>query len=234
MSTAIVTGASRGLGLALVTELAAADWNLVIDARNGAELAEAASLLETIGAGHVRPIAGDVTDPGHARELVREAAGIGDFSVLVNNASTLGPSPLPSLADYPLTALEEVLRVNVVAPLRLIQIALPELRSTGGKVLNITSDAGIEGYDGWGGYGASKAALEQLSNVISVEEPEVSVYWVDPGDMQTRMHQDAFPGEDISDRALPETRAPALIRLIESDYPSGRYRAGDLLAPVTQ
>lgn len=234
MSTAIVTGASRGLGLALVTELAAADWNLVIDARNGAELAEAASLLETIGAGHVRPIAGDVTDPGHARELVREAAGIGDFSVLVNNASTLGPSPLPSLADYPLTALEEVLRVNVVAPLRLIQIALPELRSTGGKVLNITSDAGIEGYDGWGGYGASKAALEQLSNVLSVEEPEVSVYWVDPGDMQTRMHQDAFPGEDISDRALPETRAPALIRLIEGDYPSGRYRAGDLLAPVTQ
>lgn len=233
MSTAIITGASRGLGLALASELAAADWNLVIDARSERDLAEAAGLLEEFGAGHVSPIAGDVSDPGHAAELIREATRYGDFSVLVNNASILGPSPLPPLADYPLTALEEVLRVNVIAPLRLIQIALPELRLGGGKVLNITSDAGIEGYEGWGGYGASKAAFEQLSNVLSVEEPRVSVYWVDPGDMQTRMHQDAFPGEDISDRALPETRAPALIHLIEGDYPSGRYKAGDLLDPVT-
>lgn len=233
MSTAIITGGSRGLGRALGLELATSGWNLVIDARNQADLAAAADEIDTAGTGRTVAMAGDVTDVDHARALVTAAIDLGAFKLLVNNASTLGTSPLPAIADYPLEDFAEVLEVNVIAPLRLIQVALPELRSAGGKVLNITSDAGIEGYEGWGGYGASKAALEQLSNVLAVEEPTVRVYWVDPGDMQTRMHQDAFPGEDISDRALPQTQTPALVRLIEDDYPSGRYRANDLLAAAT-
>lgn len=155
---------------------------------------------------------------------------MGDFSLLVNNASMLGPSPQPALADYPTPVLEEVLAANLVAPLRLTQLSLPHLRQTEGTVVNITSDAAVEAYEGWGGYGASKAGLEQLSAVLAAEEPDVTVYWFDPGDMQTRMHQEAFPGEDISDRPLPETRAPALIRLLEGDYPSGRYLAERLLA----
>jgi NAD(P)-dependent dehydrogenase (short-subunit alcohol dehydrogenase family) len=176
------------------------------------------------------PIAGDVTEPGHARALVEAAAARGDFLLLVNNASMLGPSPQPSLAHYPIEALEQVLATNVIAPLRLIQLSLPHLRETGGTVINVTSDAAVEGYGGWGGYGASKAALEQLSNVLAAEEPAITVYWLDPGDMNTRMHQEAFPGEDISDRPLPETRVPAVLRLLEGRYPSGRYRAADLLA----
>jgi NAD(P)-dependent dehydrogenase (short-subunit alcohol dehydrogenase family) len=142
----------------------------------------------------------------------------------------LGPSPQPRLADYPIDVLEGVLTTNVTAPLRLIQLALPHLRRTGGTVINVTSDAAVEGYEGWGGYGASKAALEQLSQVLAAEEPDLTVYWLDPGDMNTRMHQEAFPGEDISDRPLPETRVPAVIRLLEDRYPTGRYRAADLLA----
>jgi NAD(P)-dependent dehydrogenase (short-subunit alcohol dehydrogenase family) len=142
----------------------------------------------------------------------------------------LGPSPQPVLADYPIEVLKQVFATNVTAPLRLIQQSLPHLRQTGGTVINVTSDAATEGYEGWGGYGASKAALEQLSNVLAEEEPDITVYWFDPGDMNTRMHQEAFPGEDISDRPLPETRAPAVIRLLGERYPSGRYRAADLLA----
>jgi NAD(P)-dependent dehydrogenase (short-subunit alcohol dehydrogenase family) len=229
MSTAIITGASRGFGLALAIELARAGWDLVIDARNREELERAAAALDA-GSGRVTAVAGDVTDPGHIRALVDAAVLLGDYALLVNNASMLGPSPQPLLADYPIDVLEQVIATNVIAPLRLIQRSMPHLRETGGTVINVTSDAAVEDYVGWGGYGASKAALEQLSNVLAAEEPGITVYWLDPGDMNTKMHQEAFPEEDISDRPLPETRVPAVIRLLEGGYPSGRYRASDLLA----
>jgi NAD(P)-dependent dehydrogenase (short-subunit alcohol dehydrogenase family) len=230
MSTAIITGASRGFGLALAQALAGDGWDLVIDARDGNDLERAAAMIEPAGGARVSAIAGDVTDPGHLATLVEAAASFGDYTLLVNNASMLGPSPQPVMADYPIEVLEQVFATNVAAPLRLIQQSLPYLRRAGGTIVNVTSDAAVEGYEGWGGYGASKAALEQLSNVLAEEEPEVTVYWLDPGDMNTRMHQEAFPGEDISDRPLPETRVPAVTRLLEDRYPSGRYRAADLLA----
>ena len=229
MSTAIVTGASRGFGLALAIELARAGWNLVIDARDPSDLEPASAAVEDAGTGDVLAITGDVTEPAHAALLVDAAIEAGSFSLLVNNASMLGPSPQPRIADYPIDVLEEVLATNLLAPLRLIQLSLPHLREVGGTVVNITSDAAVEGYEGWGGYGASKAGLEQLSNVLAAEEPSITVYWLDPGDMNTRMHQEAFPGEDISDRPRPETRVPALLRLVEGRYPSGRYQAEDLL-----
>lgn len=235
MSTAIVTGASRGFGLALAVELAGEGWDLVVDARGRDDLERAVATIEAAGTGRLIALDGDVTDEPHVEDLVDAAVSLGDFTLLVNNASLLGPSPQPNLADYPIPALEEVFATNVTAPLRIIQRSLPHLRRAGGTIINITSDAAVEGYEGWGGYGAAKAALEQLSNVLSAEEPDVVVYWLDPGDMNTRMHQEAFPGEDISDRPLPETRVPAVIRLLgdggaEGRYPSGRYRAGDLLA----
>jgi NAD(P)-dependent dehydrogenase (short-subunit alcohol dehydrogenase family) len=230
MSTAIITGASRGFGLALATELSRRGWDLVIDGRDRDDLDRAAATIDAAGSGQVIAIAGDVTVPGHARALVDAAAEQGGFSLLVNNASMLGPSPQPRLADYPIDVLERVLATNLTAPLHLIQLSLPHLRKSEGTVINVTSDAAVEGYEGWGGYGASKAALDQLSNVLAAEEPDLTVYWLDPGDMNTRMHQEAFPGEDISDRPLPETRVPAAIRLLENRYPSGRYRAAGLLA----
>ena len=177
----------------------------------------------------VRGIAGDVADPAHRAALVQAVTEIGRLDLLVNNASTLGPSPQPVLADYPLDVFEHVLAVNVVAPLALLQATLPLLRDHGGTVIDITSDAAVEGYAGWGGYGSSKAALEQLSNVLAAEEPDVRVYWFDPGDMRTEMHQAAFPGEDISDRPLPETVVPAVRRLLRDAPPSGRFRAAELL-----
>jgi NAD(P)-dependent dehydrogenase (short-subunit alcohol dehydrogenase family) len=230
MSTAIVTGASHGLGRALATTLAHAGWDLVIDARNRADLDAASAAIAGNGDGMVEAIVGDVADPEHARRLVTAASTRGDFSLLVNNASMLGPSPQPPLADYPVEILSEVFTVNVIAPLRLIQLSLPHLRKTKGALVNITSDAAVEAYEGWGGYGSSKAALDQLSNVLAAEEPGIRVYWFDPGDMNTRMHQAAFPGEDISDRPPPENRVPALISLLESGRSSGRYVAEHLLA----
>jgi len=230
MSTAIITGASRGFGFALAVELARRDWNLIVDARAHADLSAAGAGLDALGAGRIEAIAGDVNDPLHTALLVETATGLGGFSLLVNNAGILGPSPQPPLAEYPLDVFEQVLAANLTAPLRLIQLSLPHLRNNGGTVINITSDAAVEPYEGWGGYGAAKAGLEQMSNVLAAEEPRVRVLWFDPGDMRTRMHQDAFPGEDISDRPLPETRAPALVRLIEGDYPSGRYLAAELLS----
>ena len=224
---AIVTGASRGLGLALARALAARGWHLVIDARGEEALARARRELEDHTP--VRAIAGDVADEAHRARLVAEAVALGGLDLLVNNASLLGPSPQPTLADYPLEVLERVYRANVFAPLRLAQLALPHLRaSTRGRLLSITSDAAVEGYAGWGGYGSSKAALEQWSNVLAAEQPGLRVYWVDPGDMNTRMQQEAFPGEDVSDRPPPEASVPGLLRLIEDDLPSGRYRARDL------
>jgi NAD(P)-dependent dehydrogenase (short-subunit alcohol dehydrogenase family) len=222
---AIITGASRGLGLALARRLAHDAYRLVIDARGledleqtGAELAE---LTEVVA------VPGDVSDADHRRRLVEAADG--QLNLLVNNASILGPSPQPALADYPLDILERVYRTNVIAPLGMIQLALPLLRQSRGTVINITSDAALEAYEGWGGYGSSKAGLEQMSRILAAEESQVRVYWVDPGDMNTRMHQEAYPGEDISDRPPPEASVPGLMNLIESDRPSGRYAARDLV-----
>ncbi|MCH7844878.1 MAG: SDR family oxidoreductase [Acidobacteria bacterium] len=227
--TALITGASRGLGFAFATHLARTGWRLVIDARTASDLSVAAQALQEVADGTVIAINGDVTDPQHSAALVAAAEDLGDLELLVNNASALGPSPLPSLADYPLAALVHVYDVNVVAPLRLIQLALPALRRAHGTIVNVTSDAAVEAYEGWGGYGSAKAALEQLSNVLATEEPAVRVLWVDPGDMNTRMHQEAFPGEDISDRPLPEERIPGLAALVDGDAPSGRYTVSDLL-----
>jgi NAD(P)-dependent dehydrogenase (short-subunit alcohol dehydrogenase family) len=216
----IVTGASRGLGLALTRALVDRGWRVVVDARDADELAQAwpdapSDVL----------VAGDVADPDHRRALV-EAAG-DRIDLLVNNASALGPSPLPALADYPLEELRRVYEVNVLAPLALIQLALPRL-APWAAVIDITSDAAVEPYEGWGGYGSSKAALEHLTAILAAEHPNRRIYTVDPGDMRTRMQQDAFPGEDISDRRLPEESVPGLLTLIEGRLPSGRYRAREL------
>ncbi|WP_138732207.1 SDR family NAD(P)-dependent oxidoreductase [Modestobacter excelsi] len=224
--TALVTGASRGLGLALATALDAEGWQLVLDARDGDRLATAVAGLPLPGL--VTALPGDVADPAHRAALA--AAVPSRLDLLVTNASDLGPSPLPPLAELPLPAFERVLAVNTVAPLALVQLLLPALRRAGGRVLQISSDAAVEAYAGWGGYGASKAALDQLSAVLAVEEPDLRVYAVDPGDMATEMHQAAFPGEDISDRPTPETVVPALLRLVAGELPSGRYRAAELAA----
>src|SRR3954447_23685842 len=224
MPVGIVTGASRGLGLALARALDERGWDLVVDARGAAALAEATRELRRVTA-----IAGDVADPDHRRALV-DAAG-DRIDLVVNNASLLGPSPMPRLADYPLDTLREVYEANVLGPLALLQLALPRL-SEGAAVLDITSDAGVEAYEGWGGYGSSKAALEHVTAILAAEHPAVRMYWVDPGDMRTQMHQDAFPGEDISDRPPPEDSVPGLIALIEGDLPSGRYRASEVGLPA--
>jgi NAD(P)-dependent dehydrogenase (short-subunit alcohol dehydrogenase family) len=224
MPTGIVTGASRGLGLALARALDERGWRVVVDARGAEALSEA-----TDGLSGVTAIAGDVADSDHRWALV-EAAGE-QIDLVVNNASLLGPSPLPALADYPLADLRSVYEANVLAPLALLQLALPRLRE-GAAILDITSDAGAEAYEGWGGYGSSKAALEQLTAILAAEHPGLRVYSVDPGDMRTQMHQDAFPGEDISDRPPPEDSVPGLLALIEGSLPSGRYRASEVLGAL--
>jgi NAD(P)-dependent dehydrogenase (short-subunit alcohol dehydrogenase family) len=228
MRTALVTGASRGLGLALARELARRGWRLVVDAR-GEEALEAAR-AELAALTGVTAVAGDLADDRHRRALI--AAAEGRLDLLVNNASVLGPSPQPTLAAYPLDVLEHVYRVNVLAPLALAQLALP-LLPPGGRIVNVTSDAAVESYERWGGYGSSKAALEQLTRVLAAEHPELRVYAVDPGDMNTQMQQDAFPGEDVSDRPPPEESVPGLLALVEGDLPSGRYGAHDLAGART-
>jgi NAD(P)-dependent dehydrogenase (short-subunit alcohol dehydrogenase family) len=220
MAIAIVTGASQGLGLALTRALVERGWRIVVDARDQERLRR-----EWGYPPHDVVIAGDVSDAAH-REALVEAAGP-SIDLVVNNASTLGPSPLPALADYPLEELRRVYEVNVLAPLGLFQTALPRLAPRA-AVVNITSDAAVEPYEGWGGYGSSKAALEQLTAILAAERPELRVYTVDPGDMRTQMQQDAFPGEDISDRPQPEESVPGLLALIDGDLPSGRYRAREL------
>jgi NAD(P)-dependent dehydrogenase (short-subunit alcohol dehydrogenase family) len=221
MPVGIVTGASRGLGLALTRALDERGWRVVVDARGADELGEA-----TEGLRGVTAIAGDVADADHRRALV-EAAG-DEIDLVVNNASLLGPSPQPALAEYPLDELRRVYEANVLGPLALLQLALPRL-GEGAAILDITSDAGVEAYEGWGGYGSSKAALEQITAVLAEEHPGLRVYWVDPGDMRTQMQQDAFPGEDISDRPPPEESVPGLLALIEGSLPSGRYRASEVM-----
>jgi NAD(P)-dependent dehydrogenase (short-subunit alcohol dehydrogenase family) len=217
----IVTGASRGLGLALTRALAERGWRLVVDARGADALERAVAPLAD-----VVPIPGDVADPAHRRALV-EAAGE-RIDLLVNNAGLLGPSPRPALHAYPLSELARVYEVNVFAPLALVQAALPRL-VPGAAIVAISSDAAVEPYDGWGGYGSSKAALEQLTAILAVEQPQLRVYCVDPGDMRTQTYQEAFPGEDISDLPPPEESVPGLLELIEGSRPSGRYRARELV-----
>lgn len=226
--TALITGASRGLGLALAHALAERGWNLIIDARSAEALHQAHASLSVFT--HVTAIVGDITDPAHRRALAVAARANGGLDAIVNNAGILGPSPQPNLLDYPLDVLEQVYRTNVVAQLGVIQAAQTSLKP-GGRIVNISSDAGIEAYPGWGGYGSSKAALEHLSAILAAENPDLRVYWVDPGDMRTQMQQQAFPGEDISDRPLPEISVPGLIALLEGDWPSGRYKAREL-API--
>jgi NAD(P)-dependent dehydrogenase (short-subunit alcohol dehydrogenase family) len=220
MSVAIITGSSRGLGLALADGLSKAGWQLIIDGRDPATLAEATARLP----GDVIALPGDVTDPQHRAALVDTACELGRLDLVVNNAGVLGPSPQPLLAEYPLDVLREVYEVNVFAPLALAQRALPMLRSCHGALVNISSDAAVEAYEGWGGYGSAKAAVEGFGRVLGAEEPMVSVWTVDPGDLRTRMHQEAFPGEDISDRPLPETVVPAFLRLLDRRPPSGRIK----------
>jgi NAD(P)-dependent dehydrogenase (short-subunit alcohol dehydrogenase family) len=220
MNRGIVTGASRGFGLALTRALAERGWRLAVDARDGDALERAVAGLDG-----VVTLAGDVADPAHRRRLV-EAAG-GPIDLLVNNASVLGATPLPELGSYPLDELRRAYEINVVAPLALVQLALPHL-SAGARIVNITSDAAVEAYPGWGGYGSSKAALAHLTAVLGVEHPGLRLYAVDPGDMRTQMQQEAFPGEDISDRPPPEESVPGLLALIEGGEPSGLYRARDV------
>jgi NAD(P)-dependent dehydrogenase (short-subunit alcohol dehydrogenase family) len=224
---AVITGASRGLGLALARGLAATGWSLVIDARDSVALRSAAAGLP--GTNRVIPLPGDIADPAHRAALRDAAEDLGGPDLLINNAGTLGTSPLPAIADYPIADLRETFEINVLAPIALTQLLLPALRARGGAVLSITSDAAVEPYAGWGGYGAAKAALEQASNVLAAEENLVRVWWVDPGDIRTDMHQQAFPGDDISDRPLPDAVVPAFLRLISERLPAGRYRAAELM-----
>jgi NAD(P)-dependent dehydrogenase (short-subunit alcohol dehydrogenase family) len=226
MKKALVTGASRGLGRALASGLAGEGYALIIDARDARALDAAADAIRagTPGA-DVTALPGDVTDPAHRAALAETAR---DIDLLVNNAGTLGAAPLPALADYPLGELRAAFESNVIAPVALTQLFLPALRARGGAVLNVTSDAAVEPYAGWGGYGAVKAALEQACNVLAAEETAIRVWWADPGDLRTDMHQAAFPGEDISDRPPPESAVPAFLRLVTERLPSGRYRAAEL------
>lgn len=230
---ALITGASRGLGLALARALTPTGWKLIMDARGALALEE---MRRELGLQtDIVAIAGDVSDASHRKELAEAARQMGGLDAVINNASMLGPSPQPGLLDYPLAVLEEVFRVNVIAPLGILQ-AVQDVLRPGARVINITSDAGIEAYPGWGGYGSSKAALEHLSAILAAENPDLKIYWVDPGDMRTQMHQEAFPGEDISDRPLPEISVPGLVALLEDNFnmPSGRYIARQVDLEATQ
>ena len=223
---AVITGASQGLGLALATALAERGWDLVVDARRADRLATAVDELRRHT--DVTAVVGDVTDPDHRAELVAAARSRpGPVRLLVNNASTLGASPLPALDEVTAEVLDRTFAVNVTAPVLLAGAVVDDL-GDGGTVVNITSDAGVEAYEGWGAYGASKAALEHASRVLGAEHPELRVLAVDPGDLRTEMHQDAFPGEDISDRPLPSTAVPGLLALIDGEQPTGRYRVPSL------
>jgi NAD(P)-dependent dehydrogenase (short-subunit alcohol dehydrogenase family) len=222
MPVAVITGASRGLGAALAAELDRRGWDLVVDARDAGALGTTP--------GHRVP--GDVTDHAHREELARAAQRLGGAALLVNNASTLGLSPMPAVADLSPETLAATVETNVVAPHALTRLLLPQLLAARGTVVNITSDASVEPYEGWAAYGSSKAALDHLTRILGAEQPTLRVYAVDPGDMRTQMHQDAFPGEDISDRPEPDTVVPRLMALLESDLPSGRYRAADISVEV--
>ena len=223
MPVALVTGASKGFGRAVAGALARRGWTLVVDARTAEELHRAVGQLPAVSA-----VPGDVADPAHRAELAAAVRRHGRLDLLVNNASSLGP--MPPLDRYPLDELARVYQVNVFAPLALAQLLLPDLVAAQGILVNVSSDAAVEAYEGWGGYGSAKAALDQLTAVLGAEQPSLGAYAFDPGDMRTDMHQQAFPGEDISDRPSPESVVPALLRLLDERPPSGRYRSADLLA----
>jgi NAD(P)-dependent dehydrogenase (short-subunit alcohol dehydrogenase family) len=227
--TILLTGASRGLGLALARALAQQGWYLIIDARG--EDALTAVSRELSHYTQVTAVPGDITDKSHLQALSVAARAAGGLDAVVNNAGILGPSPQPSLLDYPLDVLTQVYQTNVLAPLALLQAVQSSLKPEA-VIVNISSDAAVEPYEGWGGYGSSKAALDQISAVLSAENPDFHVYWVDPGDMRTQMHQDAFPGEDISDRPMPETSVPGLLELLHGELPNGRYQAREVMAEV--
>lgn len=227
MPVALITGASRGFGRALAHELGRRGWSLVLDARGVDDLRAATDGLDPA---RTAVLPGDVTDPAHRQDLVDAAHGLGGPDLLVNNASHLGPSPQPRLADYPLDELARVYDVDVLAPQDLLRRALPALVARRGVVVNVSSDAAVEAYDGWGGYGSAKAALDHITAVLAVEEPAVRAYAFDPGDMRTDMAAQAFPDEDLSDRAEPATVVPALLRLLDERPPSGRYLASELAA----
>jgi NAD(P)-dependent dehydrogenase (short-subunit alcohol dehydrogenase family) len=229
---ALVTGASRGLGRAFTNRLVRRGWHVVIDARDHVRLTEMVAALAIPHA--VTALPGDVADPSHRTVLAEAVAEAGGLDLLVNNASVLGPSPQPGLAEYPLEVLKCVYAVNTLAPLALFQAVLPQLARRSGRVVNVSSDAAVEAYAGWGGYGSAKAALDQLTAVLAVEHPQLRIYSFDPGDMATDLHQQAFPDEDISDRPSPGSVVPALLALAEADLPSGRYRATDLTAGVAR
>jgi NAD(P)-dependent dehydrogenase (short-subunit alcohol dehydrogenase family) len=227
MPTALITGSSAGLGRALAAALAANGWDLVITARGEPGLADVSSSLTRTTAslgGSVLAISGDVADPRHRAELIQQISRTGRLDLLVNNASTLGPTPLRPLAHWQPSELDDVFRINFTAPFALTTALLPALAAVNGIVLSISSDAAVEQYPGWGGYGASKAALDQLTLTLGVENLDICCYAVDPGDMRTAMQQAAFPGEDISDRRPPEEVVPGLLDLITTRPASGRYR----------
>lgn len=226
---ALITGASKGLGLTLASFLAAQGYELIINARGAGQLDRAAEGLREQG-GTVKAVAGDVTDPNHREELAEAVREAGRLDLLVNNASSLGPLPMPHLVDYPLDGLRRVFEVNTVAPLALVQLMRPFLSASQGLVINLSSDAAGGGYEGWGGYGASKAALDLISLTLANElgEEGIAVVSVDPGDMRTDMQQDAFPGEDISDRPWPEQTTPFwawLLGLEPADINGRRFQA---------
>jgi NAD(P)-dependent dehydrogenase (short-subunit alcohol dehydrogenase family) len=223
-NTAIITGASRGLGFALATALARKKWNLIINARGKDALETARTELEKYT--QVTAIPGDISEENHTRELIEAAQDFGGLDLLVNNASILGP--MTKLEHMPLDELERVYNINTFAPLRLVQLAAP-IFNANPRIINVTSDAGVEGYETWGGYGSSKAALEQVSRVLANERPDWKVYWVDPGEMQTQMYQESCPGQDISNLPTPEISVPGILELIEADLPSGRYKAQSML-----
>jgi NAD(P)-dependent dehydrogenase (short-subunit alcohol dehydrogenase family) len=227
--TALITGASRGLGLALARALAGRGWHLIIDARGAAELE--AVRAELAAQTRVTALAGDITDPAHREALASAVKAAGNLDALVNNASLLGPSPQPALLEYPIATLARVYVTNVLAPLALLQLVVAHLKPDA-RIVNVTSDAGVEAYAGWGGYGSSKAALEHLTAILAAENPDRHIYWVDPGDMNTQMLQEAYPGEDVSDRPLPDASVPGFLTLLGVDgsqpLPSGRYAAREI------